>query len=139
MTYDDKALFNQAMKDVRPLKQRASLVFLPAKTATSPRSTPERQPEENFLTTELFAPLPCEMPLYFKQDGIQQGLIDKLGRGKYDIDASLNLNISRMPVAREECRTLLIIHGGSGACYVALRKSARAKSENRERHAKRLR
>ena len=30
-------------------------------------------------------------------------------------------------------------HGGSGACYVALRKSAEAKQENWERHAKRSR
>ncbi|MGL5698349.1 MAG: DNA endonuclease SmrA [Kluyvera sp.] len=30
-------------------------------------------------------------------------------------------------------------HGGSGACYVALRKSAAAKQENWERHAKRSR
>lgn len=188
MTYDDKELFNQAMEDVRPLKQHANVVFLPAKSRPSPRPAPARQPEENFLTTELFAPLPWDMPLYFKQDGIQQGLLDSLARGKYAYDASLN--ISRMPVARargllfafisrmtrEECRTLLIIHGrgrrddshanivrsfvarwlrqfdqvqayccaapahgGGGACYVALRKSARAKSENRERHAKRLR
>ncbi|MEM6159273.1 DNA endonuclease SmrA [Erwinia sp. P6884] len=30
-------------------------------------------------------------------------------------------------------------HGGSGACYVALRKSEQARLENRERHAKRSR
>nr|WP_024968133.1 DNA endonuclease SmrA [Pantoea sp. IMH] len=30
-------------------------------------------------------------------------------------------------------------HGGSGACYVALRKSEQARQENRERHAKRSR
>lgn len=90
MTYDDKELFNQAMEDVRPLKQRANVVFLPAKSAPFPRPAPACQPEESFLTTELFAPLPCDMPLYFRQDGIQQGLLDKLARGKYGIDASLN-------------------------------------------------
>lgn len=30
-------------------------------------------------------------------------------------------------------------HGGSGACYVALRKSEQARQDNRERHAKRSR
>jgi DNA-nicking Smr family endonuclease len=30
-------------------------------------------------------------------------------------------------------------HGGSGACYVALRKSDEARLDNRERHAKRSR
>ncbi|EXU76945.1 MULTISPECIES: DNA endonuclease SmrA [Erwinia] len=30
-------------------------------------------------------------------------------------------------------------HGGSGACYVGLRKSEQARAENRERHAKRSR
>lgn len=105
MTYDDKELFNQAMEDVRPLKQHANVVFLPAKSTPSPRPAPARQPEENFLSTELFAPLPCDIPLYFKQDGIQQGLLDTLARGKYAIDASLN--ISRMPVVRAGCCLLL--------------------------------
>ncbi|WP_426758004.1 Smr/MutS family protein [Pseudomonas aeruginosa] len=35
--------------------------------------------------------------------------------------------------------TALPHHGGSGACYVALRKTAQAKQENWERHAKRSR
>lgn len=188
MTYDDKELFNQAMEDVRPLKQHASVVYLAAKSPPPQRPAPARPSQENFLITELFAPQPCDTPLYFKQDSIQQGLIDKLGHGKYLIGA--RLNITRMPVMRarallfefmervtqEECRTLLIIHGrgpsddshanrvrsfvarwltqfvqvqayccaqpahgGAGAYYVALRKSARARGENRERHARRLR
>ncbi|EOI3492700.1 Smr/MutS family protein, partial [Cronobacter sakazakii] len=35
--------------------------------------------------------------------------------------------------------TALAHHGGGGACYVALKKSAEAKQENWERHAKRSR
>lgn len=66
------------------------------------------------------------------------------GRGRRD---DSHANIVRSFVARwlrqfdlvqAYCRAAPA-HGGCGACYVALRKSARAKSENRERHAKRLR
>ena len=115
-------------------------------------------------------------------------MLEKLRRGKYGQQASLNL--LRQPVEKcrqmlfafvvqaqkEGLRNLLIVHGkgrddnahaniirsylsrwlvelpevqafcaalphhgGSGACYVALRKSPEAKLENRERHAKRSR
>lgn len=82
---------------------------------------------------------------------IQQALADGLrnvliihGKGQ---DDKSHANIVRSYVARwltefddvQAYCTALPHHGGSGACYVALRKTAQAKQENWERHAKRSR
>ena len=66
------------------------------------------------------------------------------GKGKED---GSHANIIRSYLARwltefddvQAFCSALPHHGGSGACYVALRKSAVAKQENWERHAKRSR
>ena len=66
------------------------------------------------------------------------------GKGKED---NSHANIIRSYLARwltefDEVQAFcsaLPHHGGSGACYVALRKTAQAKQENWERHAKRSR
>ncbi|HDG1689588.1 TPA: DNA endonuclease SmrA [Kluyvera georgiana] len=66
------------------------------------------------------------------------------GKGKED---GSHANIIRSYLARwltefddvQAFCSALPHHGGSGACYVALRKSAAAKQENWERHAKRSR
>ena len=164
MNLDDKSLFLGAMEDVQPLKRN------------------------NFLTTGYLDIVPLATALEFKREGLQSGVLEKLRRGKYGQQASLNL--LRQPVEKcrqmlfafvvqaqkEGLRNLLIVHGkgrddnahaniirsylarwlvelpevqafcaalphhgGSGACYVALRKSPEAKLENRERHAKRSR
>ena len=77
------------------------------------------------------------------QDGLRNVLIIH-GKGR---DDNSHANIVRSYVARwltefddvQVYCTALPHHGGSGACYVALRKSAQAKQENWERHAKRSR
>ena len=66
------------------------------------------------------------------------------GKGR---DDNSHANIVRSYLARwltefEEVQAFCVAkdhHGGSGACYVALRKSAAAKQETWERHAKRSR
>lgn len=187
MNLDDKSLFLDAMEDVQPLKRCSDVHWHPAQHLR----TPQRQDTlqlDNFLTTGFLDIVPLGTPLDFKRDGLQNGVVEKLRRGKYSQQASLNL--LRQPV--EQCRqmlfsfmhqarqdnlrNLLIIHGkgredsshanivrgylarwlsefedvqafcaalphhgGSGACYVALRKSAQAKQDNWERHAKRSR
>lgn len=188
MTPDEKALFLNAMDDVKPLKPSSTVVHL---KSSFPNVTPHRaqEPElDNFLITGFLDLVSCDTPLEFKREGIQQGVVDKLRQGKYSLDASLNL--LRQPVEtcrqnlfafmlqaqRDNLRNLLIIHGkgryekshanvvrnylfrwlqqfdsvqafcvaqpfhgGSGACYVSLKKSAQARQDNRERHAKRSR
>ncbi|MDA8479858.1 DNA endonuclease SmrA [Citrobacter sp. Awk 4] len=77
------------------------------------------------------------------QDGLRNVLIIH-GKGREDRS---HANVVRSYVARwltefddvQAYCTALAHHGGSGACYVALRKTAQAKQENWERHAKRSR
>ncbi|POT55190.1 DNA endonuclease SmrA [Citrobacter amalonaticus] len=81
--------------------------------------------------------------LQAQQDGLRNVLIIH-GKGRED---KSHANVVRSYVARwltefddvQAYCTALPHHGGSGACYVALRKTAQAKLENWERHAKRSR
>ncbi|WP_436859461.1 DNA endonuclease SmrA [Citrobacter tructae] len=76
-------------------------------------------------------------------DGLRNVLIIH-GKGR---EEKSHANIVRSYVARwltefddvQAYCAALPHHGGSGACYVALRKTAQAKQENWERHAKRSR
>lgn len=78
-----------------------------------------------------------------KQDGLRNLLIIH-GKGR---DDRSHANIVRSYLARwlpefEEVQAFCSAmphHGGSGACYVALKKSPQARLENWERHAKRSR
>ena len=90
----------------------------------------------------------CRQMLYAymqeaKKDGLRNLLIVH-GKGR---DDKSHANIVRSYLARwlvefEEVQAFCSAmphHGGSGACYVALKKSDQAKVENWERHAKRSR
>ncbi|WP_112197839.1 DNA endonuclease SmrA [Rahnella sp. NRRL B-41462] len=186
---EDDDLFSQEMAGVQPLASDKRVVYLKNSVAGHKVSAdPESEICENPLTTGFLNIQPCDDPLEYKHDGVQQGVLDKLRQGKYPLEASLNL--LRKPVEQcrqelfaffcqaqaENLRTLLIIHGrgredeshanivrsyiakwlqqlddvqafcvavqkdgGAGACYVALKKTAQAKQENWERHAKRSR
>lgn len=187
MTPDDKSLFLDAMDDVQPLKRGDEVRWQPVR-AHRVVQQPDALQLDNFLTTGFLDIVPLGMPLEFKREGLQTGVLDKLRLGKYHQQASLNL--LRQPVeqcrqqlfafivqaSKDGLRNVLIIHGkgkadashanivrsylarwliefedvqafcsalphhgGSGACYVALRKSGNAKQENWERHAKRSR
>ncbi|TCW04240.1 DNA-nicking Smr family endonuclease [Raoultella sp. BIGb0138] len=78
-----------------------------------------------------------------RKEGLRNLLIVH-GKGREDTS---HANIIRSYLARwlvelPEVQAFCVAsahHGGSGACYVALRKSAKAKQENWERHAKRSR
>ncbi|MEB6377478.1 DNA endonuclease SmrA [Leclercia adecarboxylata] len=78
-----------------------------------------------------------------ERDGLRN-LIIIHGKGR---DDNSHANIVRSYLARwltefEAVQAFCVAqpyHGGSGACYVALRKSGEAKQENFERHAKRSR
>ncbi len=188
MNLDDEDLFRDAMGDVTPLKDSASTLWLKSPSTKAPRRPEAEAEEENFLTRGYLDIIPLATPLEYKADGIQQGVLDKLRKGEYKMDASLNLLrhpvetcrqgvFSFMQQARKEgLRNLLIIHGkgrdneshanivrsylarwlrqfddvqtfctsqpqhgGAGALYVGLRKTEKARLDNRERHAKRSR
>lgn len=189
MKPEDKLLFEQEMKDVRPLKAEA------VPSPKRPRDKPEpgtlyrRQAAQrpvdgdgNFLTTGFVEPVHPQAVLSFKRGGVQQGVFHKLQRGGYPIEATLDLHLMSLEEAREqvfefihdcvrlEVRTALInhgkgargkdsqamiksyvarwlpqlqeimafhsamgFHGGTGAVYVLLRKSEKAKDRARER------
>ncbi|WP_369787985.1 DNA endonuclease SmrA [Rouxiella sp. WC2420] len=179
-------LFFQEMADVQKLSENNQVVYLKIHHKTLKSCPEELQEPENILTTGFLEVIDCAEPLEYKQDGVQQGVLDKLRHGKYPLEASLNLLRKPVETCRQELfsfflqaqaqnlRTLLIVHGrgrhdeshpnivrsylakwlkqldevqafsvalgkdgGAGACYVALKKSAAAKQENWERHAKR--
>ena len=81
--------------------------------------------------------------LQAQQEGLRNVLVIH-GKGR---DDNSHANIVRSYVARwltefddvQAYCAALPHHGGSGACYVALRKTAQAKQDNWERHAKRSR
>ena len=87
-----------------------------------------------------------KMMFSFIQQAMADGLRNVLiihGKGRED---KSHANIVRSYVARWLTNLMMFRHhpalphhGGSGACYVALRKTAQAKQENWERHAKRSR
>ncbi|MCZ4058449.1 DNA endonuclease SmrA [Pantoea sp. LMR881] len=188
MNLNDDDLFRDAMGDVTPLKDTANTLWLKSPSTKAPRQTESEAEQENFLTRGDLDIVPLNTLLEYKADGIQQGVLDKLRKGEYPLNASLNL--LRQPVetcrqavfsfimqARKEgLRNLLIIHGkgrnddshaniirsyvarwlkqfddvqtycvaqsyhgGSGALYVGMRKTDKARLDNRERHAKRSR
>lgn len=188
MNLDDNDLFRDAMGDVTPLKDTTSTLWLKSPSTKAPRHPPHDPEQENFLTRGYLDIVPLNTPLAYKADGIQQGVLGKLRKGEYRLDASLNL--LRQPVEtcrqalfnfmvqahKQGLRNLLIIHGkgrddeshanivrsylarwltqfddvqtfcvaqaqhgGAGALYVGLRKTDKARLDNRERHAKRSR
>lgn len=123
MNLDDKDLFRHAMDDVKPLKNAASRVYLKPRSAGLPPPRRQEPEQDNFLISGVIDLLPCDQPVEFKREGIQQGVLDKLRQGKYPLAASLNL--LRQPVEhcrqslfqfmrqaqRDNLRNLLIIHG----------------------------
>ncbi|KOC89243.1 DNA endonuclease SmrA [Winslowiella iniecta] len=122
MNLDDNDLFKHAMEDVTPLKECATVHWLKTPGMKTQRPRYDETPD-NFLVEGFIEVIPLSQPLEFAAEGIQQGVVDKLRLGKYQLDASLNL--LRQPV--ESCRqslfnfmlearkanlrNLLIIHG----------------------------
>lgn len=190
MKHEDKQLFEQEMKDVRPLKSAAA----PAAPRRSRdkvepgvayRRSAAQRPSDgdgNFLTTGFVEFVHPQEVLSFKRGGIQNGVFLKLQHGGYPVEATLDLHLMSLEEAREqvfafirdcdryEVRTALInhgkgsrskenqamiksyvarwlpqlpevmafhsaqgFHGGTGAVYVLLRKSEKAKERARER------
>ena len=122
MNLDDKSLFLGAMEDVQPLKHNHDVHWHPARnTRAAQRIDPLQL--DNFLTTDYLDIVPLATALEFKREGLQSGVLEKLRRGKYGQQASLNL--LRQPVEKcrqnlfafvvqaqkEGLRNVLIVHG----------------------------
>ena len=189
---DDDALFREAMGDVQPLTSKKA-----RDQAGGERSDPtvgqlqrqkdavterDAEGEERIMTLGEVLPVDPQAVLAWKQDGVQQGVFDKLRKGEYPVEAQLDLHHKTVKEARialwaflrdaqengwrcvsvahgrgERSPTparlksfvrhwltglplaiafhsALARHGGTGATYVLVQKSKKAKSENRELH-----
>jgi DNA-nicking Smr family endonuclease len=102
MNLDDKSLFLGAMEDVQPLKRHNDVHWHPERKTRVPQRVDTLQ-LDNFLTTGYLDIVPLATALEFKREGLQSGVLEKLRRGKYGQQASLNL--LRQPV--EKCRQML--------------------------------
>ena len=164
MNLDDKSLFLDAMEDVQPLKRNNDVHWHPGRNSRAPQRVDTLQ-LDNFLTTGYLDIVPLATPLAslsllrqpveqcrqmlfaFMVQAQKEGLRNVLivhGKGRDDqshaniIRSYLARWLEELPEVQAFCAALPH-HGGSGACYVALRKSAQAKQETWEQHAKRSR
>lgn len=102
MNLDDKSLFLDAMEDVQPLKRNNDVHWHRERNVRAPQRIDTLQ-LDNYLTTGYLDIVPLAVPLEFKREGLQSGVLEKLRRGKYSQQASLSL--LRQPV--EQCRQML--------------------------------
>lgn len=137
----DSELFEQQMRDVRPIKppDKVALSAMRDKLNVPQRrqaATAETEHDQNFLSGEYIAPVDPLAILEFKRDGVQHGVYKNLRLGKYAIDARLDLHRMKLEQARSavfqfirdcmanDIRCALITHGkGEGRDHPALLKS----------------
>ena len=189
MKHEDQQLFEQEMRDVRPLKSEAAAA--PKRPCDKPepgtlyrRAAAQRPagPDGNFLTVGFVQPVHPQEVLSFRRGGMQNGVFLKLQQGGYRVEATLDLHWMSLEEARtqvfdfirdcvrHDVRTALInhgkggrgkeaqaamkshvarwlpqfqeilafhsaqgFHGGTGAVYVLLRKTEKAKDRAREK------
>jgi DNA-nicking Smr family endonuclease len=187
----DGRLFRETIGEVAPLKQAGQVIKKIATKATPGHAVRRRAAQEsvdregNFLARQEYISLvkPTDV-LSFKRDGVQHGVFRNIKRGRYAIDAVLDLHGQTVNQARDtvfsflaecierEIRCAMITHGkgqfrqppallkscvnhwlrqleevlafhsaqpqhgGSGATYILVRKSATQKIKNSERFSK---
>ncbi len=123
---EERRLFEEAMADVRRLRQRDSV------TSDWPRPKPvpqQRRADDAAVVRELLVhdidPITTETgeELLFARPGVQRRVLRKLRRGQYAVQEELDLHGMTVPVARDavqefiaECRAtnrrcVRIIHG----------------------------
>ncbi len=119
---EDNALFREAVKDVKPLKDGGRRP--PERSAPSPHPRQHELDEQEALRESREGPLPdVGDPLSYRSDGIQDSVFRRLQRGTYRIGAELDLHGLRwdqskvalvrfLAAAREaNLRCVRIIHG----------------------------
>jgi DNA-nicking Smr family endonuclease len=107
---DDADLFRQAVRDVKPLPQEAS----PAPEARRPpgrarftRADRLAVLRESLDTDTVDPELASGEELIFARDGIQNGVLRKLRRGQFRVQAEIDLHGLTVPEAKQELRTFL--------------------------------
>ncbi|GAA3944258.1 DNA endonuclease SmrA [Litoribacillus peritrichatus] len=128
---DDMSDFMKEVGDVQPLKKQNKAQIKKEKEMTpgllirKQAAVAETPKDLNFLTseTEFIDFVEPHDPLWFKKDGVQEGVYKKLRQGKYTMDARLDLHhhtVEQARVAvfefiadclRYDIRTGIIVHG----------------------------
>lgn len=113
---EDKALFQAAVKGVRPLRQDR-VVHPPSAPAARRRKVEQ---EDSSATLPFSDPLALEdlrneEEQCFKRPGLQHNLLRKLRQGRFPIDAELDLHGLRVEQARLALVTLLQQAQATGA------------------------
>jgi len=111
---EDGELFREAMGDVQPLKDlRAGKKAIEKAGAPRPDMTAgqaqrrkdavterDEEGEERIMTLGEVPPVDPHAVLAWKQDGVQQGVFDKLRKGEYPVEAQLDLHHKTVKEAR---------------------------------------
>ena len=106
---DDAHLFREAVRDVKPLTQDAPMPEIPR---PPPRARFTRADRRAVLQESLEAhvgdpELASGEELVFSRDGVQSGVLRKLRRGQYRVQAEIDLHGLTVPEAKEELRAFL--------------------------------
>lgn len=130
MTEDERALFEQELGGVKPLKQEARVVQSKRAVLADEALLNRREAavvgkvaDRNSLAVDGIVALDPWYVLDFKRPGIQNGVFRKLKQGRYDSEARLDLHRMRVVQARVAVfefieqsielglRTVMIVHG----------------------------
>jgi DNA-nicking Smr family endonuclease len=104
---DDAHLFREAVRDVKPLTQDAPMPEIPR---PPPRARFTRADRRAVLQESLEVgdpELASGEELVFSRDGVQSGVLRKLRRGQYRVQAEIDLHGLTVPEAKEELRAFL--------------------------------
>jgi DNA-nicking Smr family endonuclease len=106
---DDAHLFRQAVRDVKPLAREAPAPETPRPPPRARFTRADRLAVlQESLETDVGDPeLASGEELVFARDGVQSGVLRKLRRGQYRVQAEIDLHGLTVPEAKEELRTFL--------------------------------
>lgn len=107
---DDSHLFREAVRDVKPLSQEASSSAAPRRPP--PRARFTRADRHAVLQESLYTDvgdpeLASGEELVFAREGVQHGVLRKLRRGQYRVQAEIDLHGLTVPEAKEALRGFL--------------------------------
>ncbi len=119
----DKALFDEAMKNVTPLKHKKNkVVFEPKRPKIKSQNIDEPPIEEThiFLTDPSMLDIQAETILSFHRAGLNERLLKKLRRGEVTIDAMLDLHQHTIEQARIALSSFLQTSFDNGLRFIRI-------------------
>lgn len=119
---DDIELFRQAVGKVSPVRQdRVQPARKPVPPVPKQRHRDERQVVEDMLSDVIDpAELECGDELLFSRPGVQHGVLRKLRRGQFSVDAELDMHGMTILIARQSLSEFLRRRRLSGARCVRI-------------------